>query len=583
MLNQLAWNLRKQEPAKSLDYARQALEISLREKYPRGQAFAYKNLGTVYLNRGQYKTSRQYLQKALMLFKETGDAEQTGNIYNLFGLNYAERGEYQRALEMYNRGLEIFRQIKDLDGEAVVACNIGIVYYGTGNYNKAFELYHHALRIYQKLDNPMAVSNLYNNIGLIYSEQKRYEKAREYYHKSLAIDSGLDNIKGVIMAYNNIGSSYAHQDALDSSLHYHSMVLELAGKIQDRQAISHAQINIGELYLLKAQYKQADSCFNLAHAAKIEMDDKLGQTIVLLNKGKLYYLTNAFSQSVNAYENCLDLARQISSVKYLKEASYGLFEVYDKMGNENKAFTHFKQYQVYKDSLLSENTNNRIFNIEALYKTEQEEQEKELLRKERIIERNRKWSYAMGAGFVILLAGILVLWQVMRIRRERHLRQVEKERNELQQQNLRQELEHNRNELMAYTQTLLEKNRLLEELRENLQGIDLTVDQLKEKTRLEKISELTQARIITEEDWMQFKKLFDKVFPGFFNKLKENYPGITTAETRLAALIRLNLSGKEIATMTGVSAESVKKTRQRIRKKMELQQEDDLEQLIHSL
>src|SRR5688500_9745653 len=112
-----------------------------------------------------------------MLFKQSGNREQTGNIYNLFGLNYADRGEYKRAIEMYNKGLGIFSEIKDHDGEAVIICNLGIVYYGLGDYNKAFEYYFKGLRLYEGLDNKAAMANIYNNIGLIYSEQQRYAQA----------------------------------------------------------------------------------------------------------------------------------------------------------------------------------------------------------------------------------------------------------------------------------------------------------------------------------------------------------------------------------------------------------------------
>lgn len=142
------------------------------------------------------------------------------------------------------------------------------------------------------------------------------------------------------------------------------------------------------------------------------------------------------------------------------------------------------------------------------------------------------------------------------------------------------QIEHHRNELTTYTKLLLDKNLLLEELKENLNAIDLSEDELKEKNRIEKMEKLAQSRIVTEEDWTQFKRLFENVFKGFFLKLKETYPGITNAEIRLAALLKLKLSTKEIAGMTGVSSDSVKKTRQRIRKKMNLESEDDLDDLI---
>lgn len=143
------------------------------------------------------------------------------------------------------------------------------------------------------------------------------------------------------------------------------------------------------------------------------------------------------------------------------------------------------------------------------------------------------------------------------------------------------ELELNKNTLLIYTKNLIEKNALLDELNNKLKELESKHPEDHEK--IEKINQLTSSKIITEDNWEQFKHLFGKVHQGFFFKLKNEYPGITTAETRLAALIKLNISSKEIASMIGISDDSVKKTRQRLRKKMQLDAEVGLEETINKM
>jgi DNA-binding CsgD family transcriptional regulator len=94
------------------------------------------------------------------------------------------------------------------------------------------------------------------------------------------------------------------------------------------------------------------------------------------------------------------------------------------------------------------------------------------------------------------------------------------------------------------------------------------------------LNTLANSTILTEQDWEDFSKLFDKVHTGFFVRLKEKYPNITPAETRLLCLTKLNLSTKEMAGMLGVSTDAIKKTRQRLRKKMEVDEEKNLEELV---
>jgi DNA-binding CsgD family transcriptional regulator len=47
-------------------------------------------------------------------------------------------------------------------------------------------------------------------------------------------------------------------------------------------------------------------------------------------------------------------------------------------------------------------------------------------------------------------------------------------------------------------------------------------------------------------------------------------PDITVAERRMAALIRLHLNTKQMASMLGISTDSVYKIRQRLRKRLQL-------------
>ena len=85
--------------------------------------------------------------------------------------------------------------------------------------------------------------------------------------------------------------------------------------------------------------------------------------------------------------------------------------------------------------------------------------------------------------------------------------------------------------------------------------------------------ELSRQTILTEEEWEKFKILFEKIYPGFFLKLKEMVPDITVAESRMASLIRLHLNTKQMASMLGISTDSVYKIKQRLRKRLQLDDE----------
>lgn len=86
--------------------------------------------------------------------------------------------------------------------------------------------------------------------------------------------------------------------------------------------------------------------------------------------------------------------------------------------------------------------------------------------------------------------------------------------------------------------------------------------------KLQKFEKLLNSILLTENDWQDFQKVFDKLHYGFLPSLKMKYPELTEGEKRLVVLIKLKLSNKEMARMLGISPSSITKSRYRLKKKI---------------
>ena len=86
----------------------------------------------------------------------------------------------------------------------------------------------------------------------------------------------------------------------------------------------------------------------------------------------------------------------------------------------------------------------------------------------------------------------------------------------------------------------------------------------------------------TERDWQEFKLRFEQVDQNFLQKIQSDFPQLSATDIRICTLIRLNLSAKEIAAMLNITQDSVNKSRYRLRKKLKLTKEQDLNQFIGS-
>lgn len=128
------------------------------------------------------------------------------------------------------------------------------------------------------------------------------------------------------------------------------------------------------------------------------------------------------------------------------------------------------------------------------------------------------------------------------------------------------------------TQRLVEKSEMIRKVNEELDVLRKSLS--REDIHIHKFNEVLNLQILTEEDWESFKLAFEGVHPGFFGKLLYHYPDITVSELRLAALIKLQLTLKESAAMLGISPESVKKSRYRLKKKLEVPDTENVDAFI---
>ena len=134
-----------------------------------------------------------------------------------------------------------------------------------------------------------------------------------------------------------------------------------------------------------------------------------------------------------------------------------------------------------------------------------------------------------------------------------------------------------KDQLENFTQNLIEKTILIEKLEQQLTANENNFDQQ------QLVKELTHQTILTEDDWLKFKMLFEKTYPGFLTKLKERSGEITLAEQRMAALTRLHLTTRQKAAVLGISPNSVIKTKQRLRDRFNFETDLQVEEFLTKL
>ncbi|WP_084732503.1 helix-turn-helix and ligand-binding sensor domain-containing protein [Flagellimonas flava] len=155
--------------------------------------------------------------------------------------------------------------------------------------------------------------------------------------------------------------------------------------------------------------------------------------------------------------------------------------------------------------------------------------------------------------------------------------QNEKEIIKLKNKQLQEEFKSKSNELAASTMSIIKKNELLTKVKEQL------ASSIEDKESVKPIIHVIDKNLNQNDDWELFKEAFNNADRKFLKKLKKAHPNLSPNDIRLCAYLRLNLSSKEIAPMFNISPRSVEIKRYRLRKKMNLEHDDNLVDYILKL
>lgn len=190
-------------------------------------------------------------------------------------------------------------------------------------------------------------------------------------------------------------------------------------------------------------------------------------------------------------------------------------------------------------------------------------------------------SLKIGIGAESVLIAFALADRINFYKTEKNRYEAEKVQAENEQIRMAGELENAERLLQEYTENLRRKNLLIEQLSNEPDHAELRLNGSKpEHEQQELIERLLQSIILTEENWIEFRKLFDRVYIGYIYRIKSTYVNLTETDIRLITLMKLQLNYREMANMLGVTTEAVRKARQRLRKKLGLKQEDNMEKLL---
>jgi len=512
LLNELANLYTYRNLDSALYFAQEAITASRNGGYLKGEILALINKSEIYRELGNYEMAQKCTDRVKNYAEKLTDKELLAKYYLLAGYNYMCQHNYNQALELYEKSFALFRECGDLVGMGDVQRKIGQSFASRNEYGIMYEYFSGALDCYQKANNQRGIAASMNNIGQYYFLNKDYQNAEMYFRKAINLNSKEGNLYWLSKNYINLSDIKQKSGQPDSVIYFSQMALRLAR----------------------------------------EVGNPYWEGITLIQMGILYLKNGSHDTALNFLYEGLKLSKQINSFENLTDISDLINQAYYQKGQIDSAYRYQQLRYEYADSLNQ--NNGKLEFAELKYQMEMERnQQKVALR-----DQKRFYVYLLISSCLVLIIVILI---------SLYTRQKIKTRNtNLEKEDLSNKIELKNKEAANSQLIAQKKNEIIGNVIKNIED---SRTQLPEDSRwiLDKITN-NLSSTMEEKGWEDFELSFSQVHESFFTKLDQQFPSLTTKERRLCALLRLNMSSKEIANVTQSLPRSVDMARHRLRKKL---------------
>lgn len=570
-----------------------------------GKLFLQK--GNIWFFQGKYDSALSASLATKRIY-ETEITKQLSKDDNIAAANmtivgvYFSQGRMQEALEITLENTKVYERLDDQFNLSASYGNAGTIYLNQGNVADALEQFFKALEIAQK-NQFTNITTYLGSIAQSYYYLKDHTRALTYAKQAVAVAT-KNNDRYWMAAYtSDVADQYRELGHLDSAFMYYQKSLEMHINQNNIDDQAYVLERMGSTYIDEERYEEAFQ--HVERGMALIKDRRLPEEELLLrvSLARCFLEFGQLDKALAEASRLRELAADTDKNTHKRNAYEAIHKVYSATGNLRDAYQFQEAYVAVNDSIFQEDKLVEVARAEYDFrlKREQERLETEQKQQQALYEQEleKERIVRLGAIVIILivLALLVVLYRSYLIKQRSnqalsHKNEIINLRNEelttrneeisqlrvSEKQMAEETLALKERELTTITMLSHEKNNILTRLGEQVGNLTDKVDQ-KVLPDLREIKRLIKSNI-NDESWSMFTYQFEKVHPKFFNDLKDQFPALTQNDLRLCAYLKVGMGNKEIAQVSNITVAGVKKNINRMRKRLELQPEDNLREFL---
>ena len=502
-----------------------------------------------------------------------------------------------QAFVLLDQTLTFSKKANETKGEWTVYETIGLYHMRENQFDKALEAFQQNVTLGIQMDSLVYEGIGYLHLGDTYLRIGRVKPAETNFLKALDIFQKIKNKDQEARTLGSLGNLYTQLGQAEKGLTDYQTAYQLFDELRNEDMKATMNLNIGYFYLMNGQGEAAIPYVKNGLEYGLEKGETARIAMSYGNLGYAYSLVGDYRQAFSNYQHCVDTAQKYNYTLIEHDTYKDMSETYQRSGNPIKALEYLNRYYSLKDSLIGQKTQERVTELEIQFETANQEREINEFKQQEKIHSLKIWLLTIGLLLLSIIGFLGFQKQRSDLRKkqdliakndeihrlEKELIDKELEQKALKQQKTEKELAYKTSRLIDFAIDIAQKNEFSNEVMNRLDNIEKLKLSKKASDELRKFRIYVSSQLQINDSLSTFQQNVDAVNLDFNQKLEQRFPSLSKKDLILCGLLRLNLQNKEIATLRNVSDNAIKMARYRLRKKLNLNAENDITDFLKGI
>ena len=377
---------------------------------------AYSALSFAYTET-QMKTdsARLYADSIRLLARIREDQHKLTLAEYHYGVIARFTGDFYKGIAHMQKFIDFHEKSKNQPELLRGLYQIGVMNVQVGEYRNSLQQFQQAKKLAQTLDNKVRLAHINHAMGYICTQINMYDAAIEHFTNSIAANKALHDNRNMAMSMESLGVTYKEIGYFKAAEEKLKETLILVREINRPDGIASVTENLGKLYNEMGDYATALSYHKESLELRKKFDNKKETILGLLTIGETYEKIGNRDLAKSYLVKGLSLAKELNIKPLMITAHKSLAQLHEKMGHHKIAYAHLSRYQGLQDTLLNEEKNKQLVEMETKYQVAQKEREIKILAQENELQVTKTEKAALannslfaGMALILLITGLVV-------------------------------------------------------------------------------------------------------------------------------------------------------------------------------